>query len=289
MPVPSAPALLCTDLDRTLLPNGPQAESPLARPLLRHWLQHSGTRLAFVSGRRLDLQLAAIQKYDLPLPHHIIADVGASLYDLGPTGWVPNAAWHQQLSLSWQGQTWRDILPLLTDLPGLQPQDEADQADHKLSFNVADPGLRSALLPTVSQRLQAAGLRCDLIWSVDETSDIGLLDVMAAGATKLGTVRCLASDAQLPPSAILCAGDSGNDLPLLTSEFPAVLVANATDAVRAETSDAAAATGHPSQLHVAQGGFLGMNGCYAAGILEGIAHFFPAARLWLEAAQLPTS
>ena len=35
-------------------------------------------------------------------------------------------------------------------------------------------------------------------------------------------------------------------------------------------------------LYLAQGGFLGMNGNYSAGILEGIAHYYSYTRLWME-------
>ena len=45
-----------------------------------------------------------------------------------------------------------------------------------------------------------------------------------------------------------------------------------------EQSDAA---GTRARLHVADGGLLGMNGNYAAGILEGVAHFHPEAVAWL--------
>ena len=43
--------MLCSDLDRTLLPNGPQEESPEARPLLRRLAQRPDLVLAYVSGR----------------------------------------------------------------------------------------------------------------------------------------------------------------------------------------------------------------------------------------------
>jgi hypothetical protein len=37
-------------------------------------------------------------------------------------------------------------------------------------------------------------------------------------------------------------------------------------------------------LYLAQGGFLGMNGNYSAGILEGIAHYHPETQLWMKEA-----
>ena len=70
-------------------------------------------------------------------------------------------------------------------------------------------------------------------------------------------------------------GDSGNDIEVLVSPIRAVLVANAQPQVREEAVRLAAAGGHSDRLYIANGGFLGMNGNYSAGILEGIEHFHP--------------
>ena len=272
------PLLLCTDLDRTLLPNGPQAESPGARSALWEWVRRTGSRLAFVSGRRLALHLEAVAKYHLPMPDHLIADVGATIYDRGPEGeWAPNAGWHQLLAKSWQGHEWQDVLPLVSDLDELVLQEESEQAAHKLSFNVPDLRSRERVLTIVRRRLDEAFIKADLIWSVDETVPMGLLDVMAKGATKLDAVRWLVQSTGTAPDRVLYAGDSGNDIPVLASEIPAVLVANATDEVRAEALHLSLRNGHPEKLYLAKGILSGMNGCYAAGILEGLAHFFPDA------------
>ena len=60
-----------------------------------------------------------------------------------------------------------------------------------------------------------------------------------------------------------------------------MLVANATDAVRATAVGQAETQGHADRLYLARGGFLGMNGNYAAGAIEGIAHFHPGIVDWL--------
>ena len=63
--------------------------------------------------------------------------------------------------------------------------------------------------------------------------------------------------------------------------LPAVLVANAQPQVRDLAVKLAREGGHAAQLYIAQGGFHGMNGNYAAGILEGVAHFHPVALDWM--------
>ena len=80
---------------------------------------------------------------------------------------------------------------------------------------------------------------------------------------------------------ILFAGDSGNDLDVLAGPVPAVLVANANDAVRQVAEAQSSAAGTSASLYLAGGGLLGMNGNYAGGMLEGIAHYFPASVAWM--------
>jgi len=71
------------------------------------------------------------------------------------------------------------------------------------------------------------------------------------------------------------AGDSGNDLPALTSGLQAVLVKNARDDVRDKALQQVQAAGHSECLYLAQSGLLDMNGNFSAGVLEGLIHFLP--------------
>jgi hypothetical protein len=69
---------------------------------------------------------------------------------------------------------------------------------------------------------------------------------------------------------------------VLVSRLPAVLVANATEEVRTAAVEKASAGGHSDALYLARGDFLGMNGNYAAGVVEGIAHYHPGVVDWLQ-------
>jgi len=77
------------------------------------------------------------------------------------------------------------------------------------------------------------------------------------------------------------SGDSGNDLAVLASQVPEVLVGNASEEVRREAIRRAAEQRHTEALYLARGGLKGMNGNYAAGILEGMVHFMPETAAWL--------
>ena len=57
--------LICTDLDRTLLPNGPEPESPAARERFTRLTSNPRVTLAYVSGRHRALVEQAIFNFRL--------------------------------------------------------------------------------------------------------------------------------------------------------------------------------------------------------------------------------
>jgi hypothetical protein len=61
-----------------------------------------------------------------------------------------------------------------------------------------------------------------------------------------------------------------------------VEVYGASPAVRTAAVAAARAAGHQDRLNLARGGYRGMNGNYAGGVLEGIVHFMPEVDDWLD-------
>lgn len=126
--------LLCSDLDRTILPNGPWPESPRARPLLRRLTARPELLLAYVSGRDLGLLEAAVAEYAIPRPDYAIGDVGTTIYRSTADGWQLLPQWQAEIGRDWPGKTSRDLLPLLAGVPGLQLQEEAKQNRYKLSF-----------------------------------------------------------------------------------------------------------------------------------------------------------
>ena len=95
------PRLICTDLDRTLLPNGDAPESPGAREKLARALDDQGLELAFVSGRHLSLVQDAIHEFDLPRPRFAICDVGTSIYETDGTRWTELQSWWDRLAEDW--------------------------------------------------------------------------------------------------------------------------------------------------------------------------------------------
>jgi sucrose-6F-phosphate phosphohydrolase len=270
--------LLCTDLDRTLIANGAQPESNGALALFRQLVRREDVTLVYVSGRHRALIEQAIVQYDLPSPDFAIADVGSTVLQVTPSGWQPNDAWDAQIAPDWHGLAHDDLCRLLSVFPALRLQPREQQNRYKLSYHVALAEDSPALMRAVDARMKDAHIKANLVWSIDEPASVGLLDVLPAGANKLHAIRFLMQQQGYQDEDTLFAGDSGNDLDVLLSGIPAVLVANADPQVKSQ-----AAAANPDTLYVARGGYLGMNGNYSAGILEGVAHYHPALDAWLRA------
>ena len=273
--------LICTDLDRTLLPNGAQPESPGARERFRALVARPEVELAFVSGRHRALVEAAIAEYQLPQPDYVIGDVGTSIYDVRDTGWSAWASWDAVLEQDWGRRDGTDLIALLQDVEHLTPQESEKQGRFKSSYYAPLGVDVERLRQQMQQRLARHTLPSRIIWSVDETAGIGLVDVLPAGASKLHAVRFLMQHTEHAPANTLFAGDSGNDLEVLCSEINSVLVANASEEVRAQAQQLAAQAGTGAALYMAHGGLRDMNGNYSAGILEGLVHYLPDTEAWI--------
>lgn len=274
--------LLYTDLDRTLLPNGPQPESPGARRLFARLVDRPQVTLAYVTGRHLALVDEAITHYRLPKPDFVISDVGTRIHAREHDGWRLWRDWEDEIESGWAGHDHTHLSLLFRDLKSLRLQEPTKQNAHKLSYYLPVQSNRLALQEEMQQRLDQKGIHASLVWSVDEPAGVGMLDVVPGWGTKLHAVEFLRQRLGIALEHTLFAGDSGNDLQVMASPVPSVLVANAADEVRESALLQARATGHGDALYLAHGGYRGMNGNYSAGILEGLAHFRPDFGDWMK-------
>ncbi|WP_010639084.1 MULTISPECIES: HAD-IIB family hydrolase [Acidithiobacillus] len=278
--------LICCDLDRTLIPNGSQPESAQARPLFRELCAHPAVHLALVSGRHLQLVTAAIEQWQLPVPNFIIGDVGTSIYTREEGHWRHWDHWSAEIGPDWGGMTHHDITTELADISAITLQPAEQQGIFKVSYQV-DMGInRDILEAELLRRLWGIGVNARLVLSFDEMTDTGLLDILPSSASKLHAIEFLGQQCAYPQERTVFAGDSGNDLEVLGSHIHSVLVANAHQEVQKEAIRMAAASDLADTLYMAHGGFLGMNGNYSAGVLEGLAHYLPETAAWMK---LPAS
>jgi sucrose-6F-phosphate phosphohydrolase len=275
--------LLCTDLDRTLIPNGPEPESSGARDCFQQLCRLQSVKLAFVSGRDRSLVEQAILKYELPIPDYVIADVGTTIYEVSAErSWHRNADWEEENHFYWNGYSRQDLQRLFSSGHNLRLQEENKQGRYKLSFYIDLSQNRLRLLEQMQRKLDEVGVRANLVWSVDEAQGVGLLDLLPQGASKSTAIDFLRRQLAIDVEDTFFSGDSGNDLDVIASPIPSVLVANAQPEVKAEARRLVTEKGTEKVFYQATGGYRGMNGCYSAGILEGVAHYHPQLCAQLE-------
>ena len=276
--------LLCSDMDRTILPNGDQEESPEVRYVFRLLVERPEIHLAYVSGRDKDLIQKAITEYDLPLPDYAVGDVGTTIYELTGSNWTPWKAWFKEIAKDWNGLESEDLTGFLKGFDDLKLQEPEKQNRFKLSYYADKNANGQQMVDQIQAYLSKQKLNSRVIWSVDEQRNSGLVDILPQRASKLHAVRYLIDQKGYRKSKVVFCGDSGNDLNVLTSDIRSVLVKNASEEVRREAMKSVDKNGRPETLYVAQGNFMGLNGNYAAGVLEGLAHFIPDVHPWIDAA-----
>lgn len=275
---------LCSDLDRTLIPNGSEPETPFARPLLNRLVEKQQVRLTYVSGRDKELIQSAISDYQLPQPVFVISDVGSMLYRIDGKQWTLIEGWHDQISRNWKGYKNSDIADLLDSVksPGFELQPEANQNKFKLSYFTESGDQGRSLKNTIAEALEQKGIQANLIWSKDESEDRGLLDILPRDAGKVSAIRFLMKQEAVADLETVFAGDSGNDLDALTSGLQSILVKNADDDVRCEAVEKTEEKGCSSKLYLAEGGLCSLNGNYSAGVIEGLMYFYPNLKPWVQ-------
>ena len=270
--------LICSDLDRTIIPNGYQEESAHCRPVFRKLVEHSNIYLAYVSGRDKKLILDAIEEFYLPMPDYAIADVGTTLYRIIDGNWQLSDGWSYELGKDWKGLSWEGLAELFQDVAEIQLQEPERQSQYKSSFYTDQHVDHQRLIRTIHARLAQKGVPANIIWSVDEIGTNGLLDIIPARANKLHAIQFLMKQEEFSDDRTVFAGDSGNDLDVLTSGLQAILVKNAMGEIRQEAIETLSGKNMLSQLYLPKGDFWGMNGNYAAGLMEGLVHYIPETR-----------
>ena len=126
--------LICSDLDRTIIPNGYQEESVRARPVLRQLAENPSIYLAYVSGRDKKLILDAIDEFYLPVPDYAIGDVGTTLYRVTDGRWQLSDDWSDEIGEDWRGFGWEKLAAFLENMEAIRLQEPEKQSRYKLSF-----------------------------------------------------------------------------------------------------------------------------------------------------------
>jgi hypothetical protein len=267
--------LLCTDMDRTVIPNGFESEDKQARSAFTQFCQSPDVTLVYVTGRDQARVKQAIKSYQLPQPNYVITDVGTKIYRVTENGWQEMPQWEIEIAQDWRQLSRQAVKAIIGEHRDLRMQEMSKQNTHKLSYYLPLHVDKDTIIQAIDSRLQAESIQASLVWSIDEPNGIGLLDVLPLHATKLHAIKFLKEHLGYEHPEVVFAGDSGNDLPVLESDVQSVLVSNASDDVKASAMTLAKAAGHQDTLYLATGEGFSMNGNYSAGVLEGVWHFKP--------------
>lgn len=265
----TSPFLFATDLDRTLFPNGPEAIDSRSVGRFETWRKESGQPVAFVTGRHLEELIDGCREYGFSLPDYAATDVGSRLFKHSDSRWEELAG-YAQLVLG-KGSVWNPetVMKLAASVDGLRPQEDFRQNEIKCSFYAEPSDRTSSFRHDLEEKLVAVGMEVQMVDSIDEEVDLGLVDVLPRGADKLGALLFLQDYLGLSQDQIIFCGDSGNDLRALSHGFHSVCVRNAPEALKATLRKTWSEGDRKGQLYIA-GGKYGFSGYYTEGVLEGL-------------------
>lgn len=238
----TADRVLVSDIDNTLI--GDRA----GLTKLLSTLRDAGGKVAFgiATGRSLALTLEVLEKWKIPTPQLLITSVGSAIR-YGPA-LVEDKGWESHIHYRWRPESLREAM---AELPGLKLQSEQGQGPFKVSYDV-DPE-KMPPVGKIRAHLRKRRLQAQLIYSHG-----AYLDLLPIRASKGMALRYFCLHWGIPPERCLVAGDSGNDIEMLTGRTLAVVVGN-------HDPELASLRGEP-QIYFA-------SGRHAWGILEGIEHY----------------
>ncbi|MCF7861350.1 HAD-IIB family hydrolase [Candidatus Woesearchaeota archaeon] len=254
--------IIATDLDRTLLPNGKQPYDN-SMYLFRKFIESHKPMLIFVTGRNLKEVKSAIVKYDTPIPDYIVAEVGTKIYkklreDKNWPEYITN------ITKNWDINKFKKSL---MSIGSLRLQERSHQNALKLSYYLDDTSDSDRIMQLIKKIIKSISLDVEIIYSVDETNNLGLIDLLPKKATKLGALEYIRRQKKLTKKDIYYCGDSGNDILPLTNGYNAILVRNAINDVKKTVKAICQKKGY--RLYIAKG-YKKLNGYYVSGILEGL-------------------
>lgn len=231
--------ILATDLDGTFLAGSAEAR----QQLIKQFLHQDDAHLVYVTGRSAASVECLIESGRIPWPEFMICDVGTWISGPGGRGGASEAM--QWIAERWQGKG-PEIRKALAHLDGLELQ--PDFGPHRLGYFCSDPEVAQF----AARLVEAMG--CDAL-----ASDGRFFDVLPRGVNKGSSLQRLIDALGADPDQVLVAGDTLNDLAMLSAGFHAVAVGDSEPALLEQLPAG-------PRIHRAEA-----PGCN--GILEAIAHF----------------
>lgn len=261
----SAPRVLGTDLDGTLIPLPDSEENRRDLKILAKGLSENKRELVFATGRHFESMLEAVEENGLPQPEWMICDVGTSIYHSTRDGFRSFGPYQEHLSEKIGGMDRAAVEGALASVDGLELQGEPSQGPFKISF-FSEASRVEELEEQIEAICGKAGLPFTCMGSVDPFNGKGLLDLLPNGVSKAYALIWLATHADFRPEELVYAGDSGNDFAAIVAGFRSIAVGNASDKLIRKIETEMEAKGIPKRFYHA-------TGKATSGVLEGCRHF----------------
>ncbi len=241
----ATPGLLACDIDNTL--TGDRA----AAAAFAAWTGASALPFVVATGRSLPAARGILARWGLPMPDAFIVDVGTRIMlPAGKGDWAACPHFAAALDEGWD----RDAVAAALGTLDLTPQPPETMGPHKLSYFGGE-----ADAARIRDALAAAGVAARVIFSHGR-----LIDVVAPGGGKARAIASYAARLGLSLAQCVSAGDSGNDVDMLTACGNAIVVGNAGD-------ELAGLRERP--------GLYRATACHADGVIEGLARLGLSAPL----------
>jgi sucrose-phosphate synthase len=231
--------LLALDIDNTLTGN-----RAAYRSLSALLSAHCRVITAYVTGRDKIQTFEILAAECLSEPDYLICNVGTEIYS--GSDYRRDDAWTRYIDHHWNQL---EVQEALTTIPYLFLQSR--QFEFKQSYHLFQKA--DAVISEIHRRLDEIGINHRVIYSSGTD-----LDVIPGRAGKGEAVDFIRKRLRITRKQVLAAGDSGNDIGLLSSGFLAVVVGN-----------------HKSELNknVLPGDVYWARKNYAEGVEEGIRYF----------------
>jgi len=272
--------VIATDLDRTLLPNGTQAYDG-SMGIFCEIIKKEKLKLVYVTGRNLRLVKEAIAEFHTPWPDFIVAEVGTKLYSRSNENFVEDCEWIRQIRSQTRNWDTDDFQEKLSFIKGLRIQEKDKQNEFKLSYYIDNLENSDVVRRKAAQIIKSVCEHATIVYSVNETQNVGLLDILPKCATKVTGLEYLRKKLGLKKKDIVYCGDSGNDTLPLTFGYKSIVVRNAIPSVKYAVRDISSQKGIIYNLYIAEG-YGNLNGYYVSGIIEGLTKFHMISPKYIE-------
>jgi sucrose-phosphate synthase len=206
--------MVIVDIDDTLLGDDEGIQK------LMDYLEPRKEKMGFgvATGRDIASATAVLSEKGIENTEFIIASVGSEIYYYDVH--TVDKGWASHIRKKWKPLEIKDSLK---NLPFLKMQDNPlAQRDFKISYTLSPDLTEDEALPRIHNELMKRKLSYNLIFSHGN-----LIDILPYRVSKGQAVRYLANKWKIPAQNIYTAGNSGNDLDMLTGSMKGIVVGNA--------------------------------------------------------------